>query len=212
MEQIEIKKETPPQRCEICHQSDYFDALNNYCIRCSNVTRPIEPISMSKKRSQEYFFAVSIPKLVVMSIFTLNFYHVYWFYKNWDYLNDREKLFIRPGMRGLFCLIFCYSLFRHISKAAKELSIETNLIASIAAIIYVVLRLADRLPGAFVVLGFFSFIPLIFVQQLINKIHLQVAPNIPIDNKFSKSNIVLIVVVGIVFVLALIGFFAPVSE
>src|SRR5690349_10984771 len=33
---IKLKVESLPERCEICHQSDYFDQLQNYCSRCSN--------------------------------------------------------------------------------------------------------------------------------------------------------------------------------
>jgi len=32
---ITIKKEKLPERCEICHQKDYFNPTNNYCKRCS---------------------------------------------------------------------------------------------------------------------------------------------------------------------------------
>jgi hypothetical protein len=37
MKNLQIKNESLPQRCEICHQQDYFDALNNYCGRCSSI-------------------------------------------------------------------------------------------------------------------------------------------------------------------------------
>lgn len=32
---ITIKKEKLPERCEICHQKDYFNPINNYCKRCT---------------------------------------------------------------------------------------------------------------------------------------------------------------------------------
>ena len=41
MEKLKIKTESLPQRCEICHQSDLFDAERNHCERCSaNVPVP----------------------------------------------------------------------------------------------------------------------------------------------------------------------------
>ena len=212
MEQIEIKKETLPQRCEICHQADCFDSLANYCRRCSSVSRPTEPISISKKVSQEYFFTVSIPKLVVMSIFTLNLYQLYWFYKNWDLIDDRKRMSVRPALRAIFSVIFCYSLFKNIKKTAKELGVETNLIASLSAVVFIFFRIIEKLPDAFCLLSLLSFIPLIFVQRLINKIHLQYAPGIPINDKFSKSNVAVIIVGGFFIVLALFSFFVPESE
>lgn len=33
---LKIKKETLPTRCEVCHQSDQFDPVQNYCARCQS--------------------------------------------------------------------------------------------------------------------------------------------------------------------------------
>jgi hypothetical protein len=41
MRKITIKRQHLPQRCEICHQSDYFNPLNNYCKRCSPLSNLI---------------------------------------------------------------------------------------------------------------------------------------------------------------------------
>ena len=37
MEHLQIKKEFPAQRCEICHQADCFDPIANVCTRCQSV-------------------------------------------------------------------------------------------------------------------------------------------------------------------------------
>lgn len=34
MQQIQINEQSLPKRCEVCHQSDYFDSATNYCSRC----------------------------------------------------------------------------------------------------------------------------------------------------------------------------------
>jgi hypothetical protein len=36
MVDIKIKTETLPARCEVCHQSDWFDPSSNRCARCDN--------------------------------------------------------------------------------------------------------------------------------------------------------------------------------
>lgn len=33
---MKIKTETPSARCEICHQSDWYDSLSNRCTRCES--------------------------------------------------------------------------------------------------------------------------------------------------------------------------------
>src|SRR2546430_13468263 len=37
MDEIIIKHETFPRRCEICHQSDLFDQKQNNCKRCRKI-------------------------------------------------------------------------------------------------------------------------------------------------------------------------------
>ncbi len=37
MQQLKIKTESLPERCEICHQSDLFDPEANLCSRCSDI-------------------------------------------------------------------------------------------------------------------------------------------------------------------------------
>lgn len=36
--QIKIKSELLPERCEICHQSDCFDPITNTCSRCNKIS------------------------------------------------------------------------------------------------------------------------------------------------------------------------------
>lgn len=37
MKAIKIKRELLPTRCEICHQMDQYNAVNNYCARCKGL-------------------------------------------------------------------------------------------------------------------------------------------------------------------------------
>jgi hypothetical protein len=39
MAKLRIKVESPPKRCEICHQSDCFNELKNYCSRCEGLKK-----------------------------------------------------------------------------------------------------------------------------------------------------------------------------
>jgi hypothetical protein len=39
MDMVKIHKESRPQRCEICHQTDQFDAITNTCQRCKDLDR-----------------------------------------------------------------------------------------------------------------------------------------------------------------------------
>ncbi|MBL8193839.1 MAG: hypothetical protein JNM06_08635 [Blastocatellia bacterium] len=52
MSKIEVKSKTLPSRCEICHQKDFFDPINNYCQRCQSaffsISKPKEDINELK--------------------------------------------------------------------------------------------------------------------------------------------------------------------
>ncbi len=38
VEKVKVKTEYKPERCEICHQADYFNPETNSCSRCAGVT------------------------------------------------------------------------------------------------------------------------------------------------------------------------------
>jgi hypothetical protein len=46
---ITIRKETPPERCEICHQADQFDPATQECGRCSSLPL-VNPIGVKAKK------------------------------------------------------------------------------------------------------------------------------------------------------------------
>jgi hypothetical protein len=96
MADLKIITESLPMRCEVCHQSDCFDALTNSCSRCHNlsieVREPIIPIKPHRninaaaiinndidtafaiKWSGVYVFSFAIP--FFLSLIS-NYYHYY---------------------------------------------------------------------------------------------------------------------------------------
>src|SRR5437667_1940292 len=42
MLKLKIKSQSLPERCEICHQTDCFDASRNYCSRCGTAGSSLE--------------------------------------------------------------------------------------------------------------------------------------------------------------------------
>src|SRR5687767_4693951 len=39
MKKLKVRVENSPCRCEICHQTDFFDPINNYCSRCTDISK-----------------------------------------------------------------------------------------------------------------------------------------------------------------------------
>src|SRR5690242_1888763 len=91
MNEITIKSESLPTRCEICHQSDKFNSVTNVCERCSNLNKFSEFI-----KSNKYHRERTISLYVVITIFFLGLVAIYWFNK---------YIFINNFDLGLYIII-----------------------------------------------------------------------------------------------------------
>ena len=80
-------------------------------------------ISVSSQKNIP-FRTMSSQRLFWLSVLSVGFYDIYWFYKNWVAIRDAAELKIRPGWRGWFGGLFIYALFEHISENAKAQQIQ----------------------------------------------------------------------------------------
>ena len=74
MGDVLLKSESLPTRCDICHQSDLFDANNNYCSRCSMIKITAKELSIinnsnGKSRKREIIENTIKGAIVVGTIF-----------------------------------------------------------------------------------------------------------------------------------------------
>ncbi len=129
-------------------------AVNNdadtFCAACGSVlttvangdalTGPLDPL----------FLHISVTRLILMSVASVGLYEVYWIYKNWKYIKEREGLRIRPFWRGVFGVFFCHSLLWRIKedKAASAL-IEPSFWVHLATG-WVILTILTEYIGPFV--------------------------------------------------------------
>lgn len=68
MSEFRVKTELPASRCEICHQSDQFDAEKGYCARCENIS--INKENNSSRNIRKYIKQDLITKKVAVSFNT----------------------------------------------------------------------------------------------------------------------------------------------
>lgn len=136
---------------------------------------------MTKKRkeiqaSAPLFLYISPARLIAMSLISNGLYDLYWIYKNWRYVKERDGLNIRPLWRGLFGLFYCHSLLRRIYDDQEMRAIRTPSFSPwVAATGWVLLLVAgnvvSRGPGpvsgliAALVPGFLFLLP---VQSYVN--------------------------------------------
>ncbi|MGH6646982.1 hypothetical protein [Aquabacterium sp.] len=150
------------------------------------------------------FFAVSTRKLAVMFLCTFSLYQYFWFYKNWKILRDQQREKLSPVLRTVFAPVFCYALFSRIRRHDAAPA-DAKLAAGPLSVVWIVLSLLGNLPEPYFFLGFFSLVPLLTVQTVVNDINAVAAKGHDPNNAFSPINW-LAIVIGVLFtLLALVG-------
>jgi len=158
---------------------------------------------------QPPFFPVSIPKFIVMSICTLGIYELYWFYKNWNLIRQREQTDIMPFWRGFFAFFFCYQCFSRIREHAQSVGVSQSVAAGPLAIGWIITTVLWKLPDPYWLVSEFAFLFMLPPVAAANRINAKVLPNHNPNGRFTAWNWVAIVLGGILVVLAVIGSFVP---
>jgi len=181
---------------------------------------------------QPPFFAVSIPKFAIMCLCTFSLYEVYWFYKNWKRIAERERLGISPQSRAVFAVLFCYQCFTRIrdyrsshgapDEGAMMLGLSGPEIGDVApidvgwrlpagalAIGWIVANLTWRAPYPYSMISMFAFLFLVPVQIYVNRLNALAAPAHNLNGRFSLWNWLIVVPGGFLMLLALAGPFLP---
>jgi len=128
--------------------------------------------------SEPLFLYVSPMRLVLLSILSFSLYEVYWMYKNWRHIKERDGLKIRPFWRAIFGIFFCHSLLRRIhgdqeAQSIQEPTFSPDTLATGWVILVIIGNLVSRSPEAVAgVLAAFipSFLCLVPVQKYINEV------------------------------------------
>jgi uncharacterized membrane protein YbjE (DUF340 family) len=154
------------------------------------------------------YFPVSVIKLLVLSICTLGLYELYWFYKNWQSVKQREQSNIMPVWRTIFALFFCYALLRRVRDDAKKIN-TIDLAAGPLAIGFMITSVLWRLPDPFSLVSLLAVLFLLPVQRAANRINAEQAPLHKPNAHFSAWNIVTIIIGGIILILSVMGMLFP---
>jgi hypothetical protein len=139
---------------------------------------------------QAPYFAVSLLKLTVMSICTFGIYELYWFYKNWNLIKQRERADIMPFWRAVFAYFFCYQCFCQIRGHAESPRLYRSAPAGPPAVGWIITTLLADLPDPYYFVSLFAFVFLLPVQALANRINATVTPHHDPNRHFTALNLV----------------------
>lgn len=155
------------------------------------------------------FFSVSTTKFLTLWFCSFSFYGLYWFYKNWRLIKEREKSDIMPVWRAIFSIFFCYTLLTRIKKRADSLELKESIAPGPLATGYIALSLLSYLPEPYLLVCFLSVLFLLPAQNLANAVNAKVAPDSPLNSQFTATNIALAVLGGMLFILAVLSTLLP---
>ena len=152
--------------------------------------------------SAPIFLYVPIGRLIFMSILSWGLYEAYWIYKNWSYLNERDKLGIRPFWRGFFPIFFCHGIFKAINtdrqlNAIEHASFSAGGLATGWVIVTILCMMLEKSkdPGVEIIASLLALLTFLFfipVQNFINRVNARFSPAVTYS-PWSAGHIVCIV-------------------
>ena len=126
---------------------------------------PSEPPTVA---AASRYFATSPIKFIAMSLCTFGIYELYWSYKNWRFIKDRDGLEIKPFWRAFFYPLWHYSLLTELNKTLKSRVLSIGFVRGGLAAWVLVLNFAIQLPDPYWLLSMLTvlgFIPALLAMQ-----------------------------------------------
>lgn len=149
------------------------------------------------------FFAVSVTKFIVMTVATLGFYELYWFYRNWKLIKERDGTTIMPVWRAIFSIFFIRALFTQVRDFKHAANNDAKqLPAGPLAWGWIILTLMAWLPDLWgYLLPELAFLFVVPVQMRVNLINAAVAPDHDPNSQFTALNWLGVVLGGVLLAL-----------
>ena len=135
------------------------------------ITKPSPPRAQSNAKPEEspVMFAISTTKFSVMSIATFGIYGIYWFYKNWQWIQRTYGEKISPFWRTFFGIFYMYSLCNRVREIVKTHNVDAAYSSGLLTAGYIVLSLLWKLPDPFWIVSIFAFLFQLPVVSAIQK-------------------------------------------
>lgn len=108
---------------------------------------------------------------MAISACTFGLYGLYWFYKNWQRIRDRNGESLSPFWRAFFAPLWSFSLFRRVHEHAEERGQHEPWHADMLGIAFLLLSVSWRLPEPWWLISLFAFVAVVPVLKTTQKIN-----------------------------------------
>jgi hypothetical protein len=170
----------------------------------------------------DVYFAVPLSRLFLFSFISLGLYQLYWFYRNWTIIRDKNGEDIRPFWRTVFNIFYCYGLFRRVSESAREREYAGSYSAGLVAAAFIILSFLGSISGqseavtvpmiiGAELLSVLSIVPLLTVQRAINYNNSRVDEHYDPEPKLRQGEIYVTILGVCFFVMILLAWVSKLS-
>lgn len=140
-------------------------------------------------------------------------YLIYWQYKSWSYLKQKQQSDIQPFWRAIFGILFIISLSKKLaSLAGKKKGRSLGNYAVLAGILYIIMYITHKFPDPYWVISLFAFAPLIPIAKYQNFYISEEYPGAPVISRFNGWEIAIVILGGALMSIIILGFLFPVPE
>lgn len=169
---------------------------------------PPTPAVADREAPREAYFTVGAVKFSLMSLTTFQFYVLYWFYRNWLVIREREHSSISPFWRAFFTSFWIFSMGTRFVKQAKAQNLSITLPVGELGILYLVWGSLWQLPGPYwwlvSLLSFIAILPFEYAARRLNGSGRLAEPTY---GRYSGWTIAWIIIGSLFLLLSTIGMF-----
>lgn len=137
---------------------------------------------------------------------TLGLYPLYWFWQNWRAIKRETGGSQWPWARALFAPIWAFFCFSDLRDAAASRRRQLAFAPGLLAAMFFLLNLAGRLPNGAALLSVFTFLPLLPVNSLLRRYHVEEKVDMQRMDRFGPWHALLLLAGGSLLLLAVWGF------
>ena len=105
------------------------------------------------------FYATGPVKFVLMDVVTLGVYAMYWSYRNWRFVKDRDQSDIIPILCAIFHPLTFYWLMKSLAPTLESRELTSTTFRVLLASLLILITATSALPDPYWLLSVFSFVP-----------------------------------------------------
>ncbi len=91
-----------------------------------------------------YSNIISPKNFILLSVLSFGVYQYLWFYRNWTYFEEKEKMDIYPLFRVLLAIFFAYQFFKKVLISAKKKGYKQYYSPVLIAVLWILFVLIGR--------------------------------------------------------------------